>query len=215
METIPRLTADGAWIVYKTSAKPNDLEGQLRRVPVSGGPSQLVLTPHGYSGHRCARLRPLCLVAERTQDEKQFIFTAFDPIKGRDREVMRIASNPGFIYNWDLSPDGSQIAISYPVGQNRIRLLPLAGGTPRDLVVKEWFGFYYGPNWSSDGKGFYVSISSPTDATLLYIDLEGHASTMWEQKGSFATWGDPSPDGRHIAILGTTVDSNVWMIENF
>src|SRR5439155_3360767 len=30
METIPRLTADGAWIVYKTSARPDDVEGELR-----------------------------------------------------------------------------------------------------------------------------------------------------------------------------------------
>ena len=28
-------------------------------------------------------------------------------------------------------------------------------------------------------------------------------------------WGAPSPDGRHLAILGGTQDSNVWMLENF
>lgn len=38
---------------------------------------------------------------------------------------------------------------------------------------------------------------------------------MWDQKGGLVTWGDHSPDGRHLAILGYTVDSNVWMIENF
>jgi hypothetical protein len=54
-----------------------------------------------------------------------------------------------------------------------------------------------------------------TSATLLYIDLNGHAAAVWEQKGSLETWGVASPDGHHIAILGSTVDSNVWMIENF
>jgi hypothetical protein len=38
---------------------------------------------------------------------------------------------------------------------------------------------------------------------------------MWEQKGSYAAWGVPSLDGRHLAILAYTVDSSVWMLENF
>jgi eukaryotic-like serine/threonine-protein kinase len=219
----PRLSPNGEWIVYVHAAKPDDIgtsaPTQIRRVPVSGGLSELVLTTHRLSDVRCARLGPFCLVGEQTEDQKQLVFTAFDPIKGKDREMMRIATNPGFAfndtYNWDVSPDGSQLAISYPAGENRIRLLPLRGGEPRDLVVNGWYGFYEGPDWSPDGKGFYVGASSPQGATLLYIDLEGHANALWEQKGSFATWGVPSPDGRHLAILGWTVDSNVWMLENF
>jgi len=154
-------------------------------------------------------------VSEWPEDQKQLIFTAFDPIKGRGGIVSRIATKPGLDYNWDLSPDGSQIAMLFPAGKNRIRLLPLSGGEPRDLVVKGWYGFKPGPDWAADGKGFYVSSSSPRGVTLLYIDLAGHASAVWEQKGGFETWGIPSPDGRHLAILGDTVDSNVWMLENF
>src|SRR5215831_5680376 len=56
------------------------------------------------------------------------------------------------------------------------------------------------------GQGFYVSSSSPRGATLLYIDLKGKVSALWEQKGSWQTWGIPSPDGRHLAILGFTID---------
>ncbi len=220
VDWLPRLSPDGAFVIYASFAKLEDLytsaPSQLRRVPVSGGPSRVVLTAHGWWLHQCARApASLCLVGERTEDQKQFVFTAFDPVKGRRREVTRIATDPRATYNWFLSPDGSQIAMSFPAGANRIRLLPVAGGAPRDLVVKGRFGFSTGPDWSPDGKGFYVSSVSPRGATLLYIDLKGHASPMWEQKGSFTTWGVPSPDGRHLAILGFTVDSNVWMIENF
>ena len=219
-DVTPRLTADGAWIVYASFAKPEDTgtsaPWQLRRVPVSAGPSQVVLTAHGWYDHRCARApATLCLLGELTDDQKQVVLTAFDPMKGRGREVTRVATNPGFVYNWDLSPDGSQIALQFPNGENRIRLLPTAVGVPRDLVVSGWYGFRYGPDWAPDGKGFYVGSSSPTGATLLYIDLEGRASPVWEQQGSLGTWGVASPDGRHLAILGYTVDSNVWMLENF
>ena len=117
-------------------------------------------------------------------------------------------------WNWDLSPDGSQVAVLFPL-ERRIRLLPVAGGTSRDVFVCGWWPTWNGPDWSPDGKGFYVSSLSPRGTTLLYIDLKGHASAVWEQKGNYATWGVPSPDGRHLAILGYTVDSNVWMLGNF
>jgi Tol biopolymer transport system component len=220
VDIIPRLSADRAWIVYASLARPDDFgpgaPSQIRRVPVSGGASQFVLAAHGYAGHRCARApATLCLLGEQSGDQEQLIFTAFDPVKGRGREMVRVATKPGFGYNWDLSPDGSQLAISFPAGENRIRMLALAGGAPRDLVVNGWYGFNSGPDWSPDGKGFYVSSLSPRGATLLYIDLNGHASALWEQKGGLRTWGVSSLDGRHLAMLGYTMDSNIWMLENF
>ena len=182
---------------------------------MSGGPSQFVLTAQGYIGHQCARApTTLCLVGERVGDQKQLVFTAFDPVKGRGREVTRMATDRRSVYNWSMSPDGSQVAIVVPPGENRIRLLPLAGGEPRDLIVKGWYGFR-SVDWAPDGKGFYVGSSSLRGATLLYIDLKGDVRPVCEQKGNFRTWGVPSPDGRHLAILGYTVDSNVWMLENF
>ena len=218
MELAPRLSADGALIIYASFAKPKDLftsaPSQLRRVAVSGGPSQLVLTARGLTDHRCARApATLCLVGERPEDRKQLVFTAFDPLKGRGHEVTTIETDPGLEYNWDLSPDGSQIAMQFP--PNRVRLIPIEGGAPRDLVVNGLHGFNNGPDWSPEGKGFYVSSLSPRGVTLLYVDLDGRVTTVWEHEGSFGTTGVPSPDGRHLAILGDTVESNVWMIENF
>jgi len=220
VELGPQLSADGAWIVYASFAKLEDLftssPSQLRRVPVSGGPSQLVLTAHGWFAHGCARApATLCIVGERTEDQKQLVLTAFDPVKGRGREVTRVAIDPRGSYWWGLSPDGSQIAMLFPPGENRVRLIPIEGGAPRDVVANGWWGFDEGPHWSPDGKGLYIGSSSPGGTTLLYVDLNGHASPVWVQKGNFQTWGVPSPDGRYLAILGWTANGNVWMIEDF
>jgi hypothetical protein len=217
----PRLSADGHWIIYLSYQKPPEEMTtsdpvELMRVPVSGGPSHLVLTGHGlFVDERCARA-PATLCLLREDDRRQLIFTAYDPVGGRGREVTRIANQPGLgIGNWGLSPDGSQIAMLFPEGENRIRLFPVAGGAPRDLVVKGWYSLTSGLAWAPDGKGFYVASYSARGATLLYVDLNGHASAMWEQKGGLGGWAVPSPDGRHLAILGYTMESNVWMIENF
>jgi len=138
VDSDPRLSPDGAWVIYRSIAKPEDIDtsapSQLRRVPASGGPSQLGLTAHGYSDDRCARApATLCLLREHTDDRRQLVFTAFDPVKGRGSEVTRIATDPRAEYNWDLSPDGSQIATLFPAGENRIRLIPIQGGASRDL----------------------------------------------------------------------------------
>ncbi len=175
-----------------------------------------MLTIHGFNDFHCAAApATLCLLGEQTDDDRQLIFTAFDPVKGRGREVTRISTDPRLQYNWNLSPDGSQIALEFPAGQNRIRLLSLTEGKRRDIAVDGWHGFTDGPEWSPDGKGFYIGVSSRRGATVLYVDLKGQASPVWEQKGGLQTWGVASPDGRHLAMLAWTVDSNVWIIENF
>jgi hypothetical protein len=38
---------------------------------------------------------------------------------------------------------------------------------------------------------------------------------LWEQEGGLGISALPSPDGRHLAIRGWSVNSNIWMIENF
>ena len=152
-------------------------------------------------------------MGELSPDNKQLTFTAFDPVQGRGHEVARVSTD-GAAVNWDLSPDGSRIALA-KFGESRIRILPVAGGEPRDIAVKAWRCSGNGFDWSADGKGFYVSRYSPRSATLLYVDLEGRATALWEQRGSGVTWGVPSPDGRHLAILGMAGDINVCMIENF
>jgi hypothetical protein len=49
------------------------------------------------------------------------------------------------------------------------------------------------------------------------VDLEGRAQVIWQQEMPYAdvNWGIPSPDGRHLAVLGYTTQANVWLLENF
>jgi hypothetical protein len=60
----------------------------------------------------------------------------------------------------------------------------------------------------------FVGTSGPRGATLLHIDLAGKAQAIWQQSQPLNTWGIPSPDGRHIAIFGTSAEADVWMIDN-
>src|SRR5207245_7703312 len=117
--------------------------------------------------------------------------------------------------DWDLSPDGSKIAISSSgESDGRIRILALSGEATAELNIKGHSGFQ-SMDWSADGRGLYVSSRTAWGANLLYIDLEGNTKALRQQIGSFATWGLPSPDGKHLAFLEWTAAGNAWMMEGF
>ena len=117
-----------------------------------------------------------------------------------------------------MSPDGSTFALSIGGKPDiHIRLLSLSGGSDREITVKSWPNLAWnGLYWSADGRGLYCSFNSPQGVAILYVDLKGNARVLWQFKGWLAPiWGAPSPNGRYLAILGITLNSNVWMLEGF
>ena len=233
----PVVTPDGSWILYLSTASrgPNASTPashvlsaselvRIMRVPTSGGAPQLVLEGRGIDHLACARSpATLCVLSEESPDHKQLIFSAFDPSQGGRRELTRVNLNqPVAVYGWDVSADGSHLAFAQREDhEGRIQILPLAGGQAREVNVGGWVGLspLY---WEPDGKALLVTASgaAPPGDLLLHVDLEGRAQVVWQHKGVTgfnyeAIRGVPSPDGRHLAVLGYTNDSNVWLLENF
>ena len=101
-------------------------------------------------------------------------------------------------------------------GRDRIQILPLAGGEGCEIDVKGESGFR-SVQWAGDGKGLFVDAGPWQRQKVLFVDLQGRANVLWQRwfPGSGGIWITPSPDGRHLALLGHTSDNNVWMLENF
>ena len=187
----------------------------------------MVLTSRRFDNYNrpvCARSpASLCAFAERSSDRKQLIFTAFDPLKGRGRELRRFdtdAGDPNYI--WDLSPDGTCLAILRG-SEGRIHILPLDGRASQEITVKGWSSLQ-SVDWAADGKGLFASSPTRDGSALLRVDLRGRAHVLWDQKGSAlpsvpgglsVPWAVPSPDGRHLAIYSSSLNANMWMMENF
>jgi WD40 repeat protein len=222
------VSPDGTSVFYQ--AFSSWTAGQLMRVPINGGPSESILTitsaPEpvsfmGIDGHlppRCAKSpATLCAIAERTADERHLVFSSFDGMKGRGRELIRFNIDPSGIYRWDVSSDGACIAI-LKLSQNHIHILGMHGQPERDIEVEGWNNLE-NVNWAADGKGLFVSSPKKGNSVLLYVDLNGRATAMWEQpgelEGNLDTYAIPSPDGQHLALFGWTSNSNMWMLENF
>ncbi len=181
----------------------------------------MILEGRGIDYLACAQSPATnCVFSERAPDQKHVIFSAIDPIKGRGQELTRVSlKQPATAYWWALSPDGSRVAFTefHLYEEGRIQILPLAGREARELNVKGWRGLMF-LFFTADGKGLFVSTVSGTGATALYVDLEGRAQVIWQQKSIMSgmpALGVPSPSGRHLALLGYTGNCNVWLLENF
>jgi hypothetical protein len=154
---------------------------------------------------------------ERTSDGKQAVFTALDPVKGRGRELGRLDVSPDILFgaDWEISPDGNQIAV-LEEDQTAIHFLSLRG-KPEQVIKPTGWSSLGGLVWDAKGRGFFSSSFNQRGAVLLYIDLQGNTRVLWEQRGRADAnlRGIPSPDGRRLAIAAYAVSSNAWVMQDF
>lgn len=216
--TLPRTSPDGTSVLYTAKEKQNASSSptKLMRVPVEGGPAELVMTGNFYGAPSCANSPATsCAIAEQSQDQKQLIFTALDPLNGRGRELSRFDIDPNGHYVWALSPDGTRIAVlNKQAGPTHI--LSLVGKAPQEVRVKGWPSLD-SVAWAADGASFFVSSPVQQGSVLLHVDMRGNSQVLWKKEGIPGTlqYAIPSPDGRHLAISNWTVEGNIWMMENF
>lgn len=214
-ERHPNLSPDGVFILYLFSEKHDAPATRLMRVPVGGGPPELVLSGEKITNFSCAREANLCVVVEEVEGKQ--ILTTFDPLKGRG-EKLSLFDFPDFRAGI-LSPQGRLIEKmkSRPDGLY-IRVRSLKGGPAEEITFKMLTGGYQFSGWSLDGKGIYVGEWSQSGFTTYFACLDGHSQVLWKRGMSPAYFLDypiPSPDGRYIAFTSITAESNAWLLENF
>jgi Tol biopolymer transport system component len=213
----PRVTPDGAWVVYAFSTKPNDQSApvQVMRVPITGGPSEFVLTAH-FPGYTLCSKPPanLCAIWEDDDDHKQIVFTAFDPLGGRGRELARIDSDPQKYFNSALSPDGTRIAYANS-HEGPVHILSLRGEPSQEIRVRGWSNLQ-DIEWAGP-KALLISSRVQGGDVLLHVDMQGNARVLLQQPGVVFPddVGQLSPDGRHLAMAEYGRNSNIWMMEDF
>jgi len=216
---VAHLSPDASWILF--NAAPHKLmrtnPSQIYRLAADGGSAQLLLEAKEIHNLTCSgRIANKCVYGSPTEDKRELIITAFDPIAGKGKELLRIPTEPDVGYGWMLSPDGSQIAFQNEHGNpNKIQFVPIDGSKTRSVELKGSFLSCTSIDWAPDSKSLFVGTEASDGATLLHVDLKGNARPIWQQPHNGPVGGSPSPDGRHIAIGATGFNKNVWLIDNF
>jgi serine/threonine protein kinase len=212
-QLLARLTADGNSVLFLNYDRTKDKD-QLMRVPIEGGTPEAVPNAEkvGYN-YRCAPAG-VCVLAQK--QDQGFIVSELDQMKGKGREIYR----ESHVEHLNLSPDGKWIADTSESGSGTkivlrsfstgavVREIPVRGVTKLTTL-----------HYASDGKGFFASDRSLAEDRELYIDLSGNTSVLWRQPGTARAdsviLSVPSPDGKYLALVLLTDDSNVYMVENF
>jgi len=212
----PRLSPDGKWVIYTEysfDAQRQVSSDRIMRAPLSGGPSELILSSANNRGKSCSRAPAnVCVVAELSDDGSQLTFSAFDPIGGRGSELAHILITPGMNCWWTFSPDGTRISYIEP-GYTTIHVLPLDHGRPYEIHVEGWPGFTV-VTASANADGYFVDSRMNGKIALLFVEPSGKAYPLVEN-GNDRNWAIPSRNGKLVATMDESADGNVWMVENF
>jgi hypothetical protein len=216
-QTEPRLSPDASWVLYWDHVEKGGQTSapmRLLRVPISGGVPEPVVEASRGAMVRCARGRPMCVLSEFDKATGRLIFSAVDPVRGRESELVRLEGHSAGSPAWDLSPDGSTAAIvDLDEDQDSIRVVQLSNGSSRSLALGA-SKHLSEISWSADGKDWFVTSSSIHAATILRVSLNGEVSELWTTSSIL---GVPlaSPDGKNLAFTISTFNSNAWVVENF
>jgi eukaryotic-like serine/threonine-protein kinase len=206
-DTSPRVTPDGRWILFD-SRSFDTREARVMRVPIEGGPASEVLRSDRLAHVRCG-LQRTCVLVEQHEGER--VVSALDPMTGRGRELLRQPPRSGAPA---VSPDGSRVAFVLGETGRHIRIVPLAGGAPRDVAVSG-ITRLASLDWTADGRGFFSADAAAEGTTLVFVGLDGKVRPLWRSASHRGTWAIPSRDGRQVAIFDNAVDRNVWLASGF
>ncbi len=213
-EVLPQLSPDGRWVLYDSRAPDaKQMERKLMRVPIDGGIPEEVPIGGWLDEFRCAlEIGKRCVLRNTIQDES-YIYYDLDPYRGKGRELARTSWVPEYVADWDISPDGTQIAIPNHDARNaRIRVITLRqdsrASSEREVVLPGRNNLS-GLNWAADGKGWFVSVETTVGNQLLYVWMDGRSQLLGDIQG----WAVPSLDGRRLAFLNRIIATNAWLIE--
>ncbi len=212
------VSPDGKWVLYlhNWEDKGQSARQKFMRVPIEGGSPELIAeVGPDVRGVTCARApSSLCVLLEETEDRKEVIISSFDVMTGPGKTLCQIPlkSRSGS-WNVSLSPDGTRLAV-IPGATNVMRIYSLQGALLKEISVKGLVSLINSP-WAPDGQSLFVAGRMSDGSQLMRVDFQGRAQVVIGNHSPDALYGLPSPDGRHLAVLGIADNKNMWILENF
>ena len=190
---------------------------RIMRVPLNGGASQQVLEWPEINNFQCARMPSReCIFSSYANEALEFY--EFNADTGKNSLMFKISDSEWSLYNWTLSPDGTQLALAKKLraqDEAEIQIMSLRGGSTRKIALKEWRSVR-SIDWAADGKSIWTC-ASPREGeeVIINVDLQGHVKSAVKEPSPYIGWAIPSQDGKRLAIWEASGASNVWMLEGY
>ncbi len=213
-EVLPQMWPGGEWVLYRTWAPAERYSNsKLMRVLVEGGTPEEVPIGGPLDEFRCAIGSGSRCVLRVTIPGACYVFYDLNPITGKGRELARTKWLPGVLGDWDISPDGQEIAIpNHSSRDARIRLIslqPVPRGPREREVQVAGITNLSSLTSAADGSGWFVPLDTSVGSRLLYVWRDGRSTSL----GDIPGWAVPSPDGRRVAFLNQIMAANAWLLD--
>jgi serine/threonine protein kinase len=210
------ISPDGAWILYFSiphGGNSPPTSAKVMRSPASGGtPEQVLEVPLDLMTDFHCPSRPSSSCVISRWDQGQLVFFALDPLHGQSGEITRTKLEHRTDLSWNISQDGTHVAIGVLPGR-KIRLLDLQNGTERDIQLSMGV-MLQGLCWAAEGNALFAGIIT-TERQIVRIDLDGNTQLLLQTNGVQVDHPTLSPDGRHLAYSKANLEDNLWLLENF
>jgi eukaryotic-like serine/threonine-protein kinase len=213
------VTPDGKWLLYVATQNDQTASGQpaqtVMRAPLTGGIGQplfdIALRDDSLDLHCPVQGDHPCLIGR--VEKQELVFYQLDPQKGQGPEVARTdVGNPGQFLVWNLSHDGTQIAVSGSSKlEGRVRILNLISHTQHDISTP-WI--VVGLCWSADGKMLYATAQGD-EFILGWVSLDGKSKVLAHKEPPWYISPVASPDGRTLAYTEQFGESDKVLLEHF
>ena len=163
---------------------------------------------------RCARQRARCVVS-RTEGDAVRLFTV-DLEEGRLRPTSQIEGvKPLHFGRWSLAPSGDRIAMA--TRGDGVHIYRLDGKREHRLLGPGLHCRFTFSDWAADGRALYAAAmcndEDPHHHRLYYLGLDGEVVKLYATASGFVNQPLLSPDGRQLAFVLSTINSNVWLLE--
>ncbi len=204
---------DGSLLIHASTPSLLELNqggaAELFCTPIDGGTPRSLGT-FRHASFRCAPSADAPNVVSERQP-MHLVFFELDLNSGRGPELARVEIGQAGHRDWDLAADGNRIVVA---GDECLQIVSLDNGRVETLPVSGYSKFQR-VAWAANGQGVFATPLESDDYLLLYIGLDGQTREVWRNKSQWVARLRPSPDGRHLAFMAMTFESNVWLLENF
>ena len=226
--TWARFTRNGFLLFWQLSAgaTSDPIQPVLMSLQLPGGTPHAVLTagkpaplplysrpPPRNTQFRCPAVSGSCLLGELDGDELHL--SSFDPSHGRGPELLRISIKPSpWFIDWDLSPDGTRVAL--PRWDGQVRVVDLSSQNTADLPIDRNCNVQ-SVSWNPAATGIFASAACPGKRAykLFFLEINGASHLLYDSPNEWISSPVPSPDGSRLAFALKPQQADVWLLEKF
>jgi serine/threonine protein kinase len=207
-----RQTPDGSSLLFVAYGAQSS---RLMIAPQAGGASKPFGHTAGVLNVACSQ-KPAktCIAATANAQGDHMIFWGFEPPNAELHQLFEVESDIRRGRSWALSPNGDELVINNNYSDHaEIEVYSPTGLLKRKVTVSA-FNRFLSIDYAPDGHSWIIGSATATGCALLRVHPDGRYQVVLNLNGvGMRTYGLPSPDGKHLAYLGWTINRNTWILD--